>query len=247
MEDIFSEEQSVPQGRTPVQAGTETAIKQAPAEVRAQAAPQAAENWAPAQAAPQATENWAPAQAAPQATENWARGLAKTKMTAVFTLLLDDISGCWNSDPEQTPLFNPAAEIAGLQDEAALGKWAEGAFEKILGEARLRRSGNFPLPLLKAVTFIQEHYAEPIQLGSAADAAQVSSAYMSRLFSEHLKTSFSDYLTDLRIEKSEKLLLESGLSIKEIAFAVGYQDPNYFSRIFRKARGTAPSAYGQKP
>jgi two-component system response regulator YesN len=172
--------------------------------------------------------------------------LAKTKMAAVFTLLLDDLRGSWGAAPEEPPLFNPPEEIMALPDSAAWEAWAAGAFEKVLAEFTRRRSGNFPLPLIKAMAFLQEHYAEAVQLGSAAEAAQVSPAYLSRLFSEYLKTSFIDYLTELRLEAGEKLIRESGKSIKEIAFAVGYQDPNYFSKIFRKIRGLSPTEFGAK-
>jgi two-component system response regulator YesN len=172
--------------------------------------------------------------------------LAKTKMAAVFTLLLDDLRGSWGANPEEPPLFNPAEEIMALPDFAAWEAWAPGAFEKVLAEFTRRRSGNFPLPLIKAMAFIQEHYAEAVQLGSVAEAAQVSPAYLSRLFSEYLKTSFIDYLTELRLETGEKLIRESGKSIKEIAFAVGYQDPNYFSKIFRKLRGMSPTEFGER-
>jgi two-component system response regulator YesN len=61
-----------------------------------------------------------------------------------------------------------------------------------------------------------------------------------------LKTNFIDYLTELRLERGEKLIRESGKSIKEIAFLVGYQDPNYFSKIFRKFRDQSPTEYGKK-
>jgi two-component system response regulator YesN len=167
-------------------------------------------------------------------------------MVSIFTLLLDDLRGSWSAFPEDSPIFNPLEEIMALENTAAWEAWVTGAFEKIQGEFALRRSGNFPLPLVKAMTFIQERYAEAIQLGSAAEAAQVSPAYLSRLFSEYLKTNFIDYLTELRLERGEKLIRESGKSIKEIAFLVGYQDPNYFSKIFRKFRGQSPTEYGGK-
>jgi two-component system response regulator YesN len=171
---------------------------------------------------------------------------ARTLMVSIFTLLLDDLRGSWSAFPEEPPPFNPVEEIMALEDSAAWEAWAAGVFEKLQEEFALHRSGNFPLPLVKAMTFIQEHYADALQLGSAADAAQVSPAYLSRLFSEYLKTNFIDYLTELRLERGEKLIRESGKSIKEIAFLVGYQDPNYFSKIFRKFRGQSPTEYGKK-
>jgi len=74
----------------------------------------------------------------------------------------------------------------------------------------------------------------------------VSPAYLSRLFGEHMNSSFIDYLTVLRIERAEKLIRENRSSIKEVSFAVGYQDPNYFSKIFRKIVGISPSMYAQR-
>ncbi|MDR0718358.1 MAG: helix-turn-helix domain-containing protein, partial [Treponema sp.] len=169
--------------------------------------------------------------------------LAKAKMAAVFMLFIDDCTGCYSGHSDEEPLFNAVEEIMPLKDVAEWERWAAEAFEKLLFQATLRRSGNFPLPLVKAIEFIHAHYTEGLQLSAAADAAQISPAYLSRLFSEHLKTTFIDYITDLRIENAEKLIRESRMNMKEIAFAVGYQDPNYFSKIFRKATGLPPTSY----
>jgi two-component system response regulator YesN len=169
--------------------------------------------------------------------------LARAKMAAVFMFLIDDCTGCYSGHSDEGPLFNAVEEIMRIKDLPEWERWAGEAFEKLLLQATLRRSGNFPLPLIKAIEFIHAHYTEGLQLGAAADAAQVSSAYLSRLFSEHLKTTFIDYITDLRIESAEKLIRESRMNMKEVAFAVGYQDPNYFSKIFRKATGLPPTGY----
>ncbi|MDR2759311.1 MAG: helix-turn-helix domain-containing protein [Spirochaetaceae bacterium] len=168
--------------------------------------------------------------------------LAKVKMVPVFMFLMDDCTGCYRDHTEATPLFAAAEEIMGIPDMSRWEAWADDALEKVLFRAGLHRSA-FPVPLIKAIEYIHAHYAEGIQLGDVADAAQVSPAYLSRLFSEHCKTSFIDYVTELRIENAEKLLKESKMNIKEVAFAAGYQDPNYFSKIFRKVTGRSPLAY----
>jgi two-component system response regulator YesN len=169
--------------------------------------------------------------------------LAKAKMVSVFMFLLDDCSGCYQGAAAEALPFSPAEDIMAVRDMAEWEAWSADAFEKVLRLAFTRRSGNFPLPLVKAMEYIHEHYTETIQLGDAAEAAQVSAAYLSRLFSEHLKTNFIDYLTELRIERAEKLIRESRMNIKEVAYAVGYQDPNYFSKIFRKVTGLLPTQY----
>lgn len=169
--------------------------------------------------------------------------VAKGKMTAFFTLLVDDCTGCFSSHTDEEPPLSPAEEIMPIADLAEWGAWSLQAFDKMHGAFARCRSGNFPPPLAKALDFLNEHYADQLQLSTAAEAAQVSGAYLSRLFSEHLHTTFIDYLTELRVEKAERLIRESRMNVKEVAYAVGYQDPNYFSKIFRKATGMPPSAY----
>jgi two-component system response regulator YesN len=172
--------------------------------------------------------------------------LAKAKMIPVFMFLMDDCTGCYRDNAGEAPLFDPPVEITAIPDMDGWEAWADAAFEKILLRAAARRQNAFPVPLAKAVEYIHAHYAEGIQLGGAAAAAGVSPAYLSRLFSEHGKTSFIGYLTKLRVENAEKLLRESNMNIKEIAFASGYRDPNYFSRTFRKITGLSPLAYAEK-
>jgi two-component system response regulator YesN len=169
--------------------------------------------------------------------------LAKAKMISVFMFLMNDCTGCY-TDPDAAPLFAPAEEIMPLAGVDQWETWASAAFDKILFQTKLRRSQDIPFPLAKALEHIREHYTDgSLQLNSAAEAAQVSTAYLSRLFSEHLKTNFIDYVTELRIENAEKLIRESKMNIKEIAFAAGYQDPNYFSKLFRKITGMSPTVY----
>ncbi|GHU13093.1 hypothetical protein FACS1894161_2680 [Spirochaetia bacterium] len=163
---------------------------------------------------------------------------AKTAMVSLFTLLLDDITGAWQN-PEAPLPFHPS-DIMKLEDTGAWKRWADLHFEKLLLLAAEKRSGNFPIALVKAMDFIREHYAEGIQLGDAAQAALVSPAHLSRLFTEHLKTTFVDYLTGLRISAAEKLLKDSAMTVKDIAYAVGYQDPNYFSKAFKRITGRLP-------
>ena len=128
-----------------------------------------------------------------------------------------------------------------FEDLAAWKRWAELNFDRLVLEANLQRQGNCPLPLVKALAYVRENYSRGIQLGDAAEAAGVAATYLSRLFSEHLKTSFIDYLTGLRIGEAERLLRESPATVKEAAHAVGYQDPNYFSKTFKKIRGILPT------
>jgi len=172
--------------------------------------------------------------------------LAKAKMVALFSLLIDDATGCYQSSSDTLVPFDPAEELLGVEDIAAWKDWAQAAFNRVYSLARLKRTGQFPVPLVKALSYIEECYDKQIQLSDVADAAQVSSAYVSKLFTEHLESTFVDYLTEIRVAHAERLIRENTLTIKEISNAVGYQDPNYFSKIFRKSVGISPSMYAQR-
>ncbi|GAB1483206.1 hypothetical protein MASR2M78_20220 [Treponema sp.] len=170
--------------------------------------------------------------------------VAKAKMVGFFSLLMDDGMGCFSCGSEEEPPFSPAEEIMPLRDLEEWTQWSRQSIADLQSLFSLRRSSNFPLPLVKAISYINGHFTEQVQLSSVADAAQVSGAYLSRLFTEHLHSTFVDFVTELRIGRAEELIRESRMSIKEIAYAVGYQDPNYFTKIFRKATGLVPSLYG---
>ena len=71
----------------------------------------------------------------------------------------------------------------------------------------------------------------------------VSLAYFSRLFKDEVGMTFSDYLTHIRIEKAKDLLGRGDLRPSEIGALVGYEDPKYFSQIFRRAAGLSPQDY----
>lgn len=97
--------------------------------------------------------------------------------------------------------------------------------------------------IASARNYIDANFAGNISLESVSESISLSAPYFSRLFSSQVGKTFIDYLTDLRLAKACQLLREGKLSIKEISSAIGYSDPNYFSRIFKKIIGQKPSEY----
>jgi two-component system response regulator YesN len=97
--------------------------------------------------------------------------------------------------------------------------------------------------LQEARHYIDDHYNEEVSLEDVAAHVDLSPYYFSKLFKEQNGTSFIDYLTGIRIRQGKELLKETRLSLKEICFKVGYHDPNYFSRVFKKNTGRTPSEY----
>ena len=90
--------------------------------------------------------------------------------------------------------------------------------------------------------YIQQHYEKSLTLEEVAEVVQFSPHYFSKLFKERCGKSFIDYVTEVRVERAKELM-EKGKSLKEICFHVGYKDPNYFSRVFRRITGFSPTEY----
>lgn len=112
-------------------------------------------------------------------------------------------------------------------------------------ELRERAAGNQYRSLLKeAVYYIDANYQnEDISLNRVAKEINISPNYLSAVFSQEMGTTFVEYLTTKRMEKARELLRSSELRSGEIALAVGYRDPHYFSFLFKKTQGCTPRDY----
>jgi len=93
--------------------------------------------------------------------------------------------------------------------------------------------------------YIQAHFHGAITLETVAGVVNLSPNYFSNLFKQEFGETFIDYLTKIRLKKAKELLEKNELSLKEISFMVGYKDPNYFSRVFKKHYQISPSHFQQ--
>ncbi len=94
--------------------------------------------------------------------------------------------------------------------------------------------------------YLHEHYNEPIALDQLAQMYEMNAFYLSRAFTRELGISITDMLVSLRMEKARDLLETRQLSIKEVAYKVGYASGNYFSKVFRRYYGLSPSEFQAK-
>ena len=92
----------------------------------------------------------------------------------------------------------------------------------------------------KAVQYLQYNAAGPVKLQEAAEAAAVSQRHLERIFLEICGVSPMAYLTDLRLKHADTLLRMTSKTIARIAEESGFQDPNYFSRVYKKKYGVSP-------
>lgn len=96
----------------------------------------------------------------------------------------------------------------------------------------------------KILDYIEEHFTEDtLSLSSVASEVDVSTNYLSSIFSQTMKKTFTEYVFEKRMKEARKLLKTTDMPTSKIAQAVGYKDAHYFSYVFRKGNGVSPRDY----
>jgi AraC family L-rhamnose operon transcriptional activator RhaR len=95
-------------------------------------------------------------------------------------------------------------------------------------------------------TYIAAHYNEIIPLNTLATTIPISVSYLQRIFKRMTGQSVTEYLQNLRIEKSCEQLQNTPLSVRDIAGRVGYKDIKFFHALFKKKTGISPYQYRKK-
>ncbi len=95
----------------------------------------------------------------------------------------------------------------------------------------------------KCKQFIDDHYMEEISLDSMSSMFYLNPSYLSNLFKTYVGMGYSDYLTNVRMQKAQYFLKTSHEKIYHIALQVGYSDATYFIKVFKKKVGISPDKY----
>ena len=117
--------------------------------------------------------------------------------------------------------------------------------------AQLRRVGTgagarapqTSLLVKQAIAYMQAEHQRPLSRQEIAASLGISQAYLSTIFQQELGLTPWDYLNRYRVARARTLLRESGVSVTEVAVRVGFNDPSYFGRVFRRVVGCSPQQY----
>lgn len=93
------------------------------------------------------------------------------------------------------------------------------------------------------IQYLNEHISEKITLDDIMKKFSINRNKLNELFIKETSTTCLNYLTKMRINLSQIILAETELQIAEIAYRVGFTDPNYFIKVFKKHTGVTPSSY----
>ncbi|HHY86373.1 MAG TPA: AraC family transcriptional regulator [Verrucomicrobia bacterium] len=95
----------------------------------------------------------------------------------------------------------------------------------------------------QSIAYMNQHLNKPLQVAALAALANMSPSHYTALFKRQTGCAPIDYFIRLKMRRACHLLDETALSVKEIAAALGYDDPFYFSRMFKAVNDVAPSDY----
>jgi two-component system, response regulator YesN len=139
--------------------------------------------------------------------------------------------------------YRQSPELSGFDDSRALFEQGKNHLLRIVRHVQAWRNSHAKDMLYKAKEYIEAHYAEALTLETVAEYVELSPFYFSKLFKDRFGMTFIDFVTDVRIRQAKHFLKEGALSLKEICYSIGYKDPNYFSRVFKKHTGLSPTEY----
>lgn len=106
-----------------------------------------------------------------------------------------------------------------------------------------RRAENVSHRIERTIDYMRQHLDEPLRAGTLASVANMSLPHYFALFKRSIGTTPIDYFIKLRMEQARRLLAQTPWSIKEIASSLGYEDPLYFSRVFKAVTQATPTDY----
>jgi AraC-like DNA-binding protein len=159
------------------------------------------------------------------------------------------LSGEYQVDatPITQTLFDIVVENYSLNTEQSKMK-VQGAMNLLLAEFISQSSINsHALVRYKAVLeYIEKNYRKEISVNELASIMNVSTTYFANSFKKAFHISPKQYILNKRLTESQQLLLETDMSVKEIAYLVGFENENYFSEFFAQKTGVSALKYRKR-
>jgi len=177
-------------------------------------------------------------------TLEWLRILApEAKKNKVIQLLLLCCHAAYVDGDNELEFLNCEALVQESAKITDIDQWANKKMEYIVNSIQEYQSRNTSSTVKVAIDYIEKNYDKEISLEDVAKQVGVTPQHFSKIFKLETGTNYVDWVTELRMEQAKKYLLRGKHTMKEVCFLVGYKDPNYFSRIFKRIVGMPPREY----
>jgi two-component system response regulator YesN len=133
-------------------------------------------------------------------------------------------------------------EALGVPTKAELEQWTFDVLAKYFTRRNCQPERPYYSPYIDSLRkYVYEHFPEHISLKTAAAQVHLNESYLSALFKERTGQSFTSFVNGVRIEKARDLLAHDGLTVTDAAYQVGFENPSYFSTLFKRVMGVSPN------
>lgn len=155
--------------------------------------------------------------------------------------LQDTYENIWTLFQEDIDYYN---KLERLDQMRSLEIWMNNYFRWVMDYLAKTCDDKQADVILRSKRFIQDNYSNPeLSLGSVAGYVGLNEKYFSSRFTKETGSTFSNYLTEVRIRKAKELMDKTDLKMYEISLNVGYNSVEHFTRVFKKVCQISPSAY----
>lgn len=138
---------------------------------------------------------------------------------------------------------NMAILIEGMQNIETVQQISDRLIREYCKLVQRQNTIGYSRHIQKALAYLEGHYDDRVRLSDVAEACGVSESHLSRQFKKETGLSMSVWLNNRRIETAKAMLSMNNQSITEVAIACGFDNINYFSKIFRSVTGETPLSY----
>lgn len=181
--------------------------------------------------------------------QRWLVGEVRQSAEAVIQSLSEyakEVGGePWGIGHEE--VLSSAFRAIDSSDQEELIRVLEEYADAVLEEETELPAGSTGKEAIKAIErFIEEHYYEELSLKTLAEMYHMDAGYLSKLFKRECGCNLIHHITVRRMEKAKEMIQTDEKPLTEIAFAVGYDDYNYFNKVFRKTENMSPREYRTK-
>ncbi|HSH08900.1 MAG TPA: AraC family transcriptional regulator [Oceanipulchritudo sp.] len=139
--------------------------------------------------------------------------------------------------------YRSLSELAAIEDEEDLAHWVRQMLESLIEAIRTNDRYPHSILLTKALSYMQDHLGDNLRREVVARHAGLSSGHLSQIMLQHLGRSFSDLLTQLRVDRAKELLRQTDLTLTTIAQECGFYDQSHLNKSFRKQVGRSPGSF----
>ncbi|MDR3602674.1 MAG: PocR ligand-binding domain-containing protein [Desulfosporosinus sp.] len=148
-----------------------------------------------------------------------------------------------NAILQQNSLFY--MELLKITKSEEICLWSRDMLETFMNQIEVNKDQKNQQAIQKAAEYIRNNFRNKITIEDIAQVVYLSPCYVSRIFKQGLGCTLMEYLTQVRVEEAKTMLKNPKYNVMQVAEESGFEDPAYFTRVFKKHEGITPSRFKQ--